>query len=114
MSERRNKGEYPLNQSLFIVQGGFKSTCSGTRARPYGFITAVQIIKAQIPDMDHSSSAPGLFYLTSLHPPLFLSPLPVSLLNYKSQHVLFFLRNTALYSSLLHLLMTDLLIYYLT
>lgn len=69
------RGEYPLNQSLFIVQGGLKSTCSGTRARPYGFITAVQIISAQIPDMDRSSSAPAFLRF----PPSTFSP-PVSVL----------------------------------
>lgn len=58
---------------LFIVQGGFKSTCSGTRARTHGFITAGQIITAQIPDTDHSSSASLSF--TSFCPFLYLSPL---------------------------------------
>lgn len=75
---KERRGEYPLNQSLFIVQGGLKSTCSGTRTRPYGFITAVQIITAQIPDMDHSSSAPAFL--------LFLPPIlsPVSFLRLRS------------------------------
>lgn len=65
-SDRRRR--YPLNQSLFIDQRGLKSTCSGTRTRPYGFITAVQIITVQIPDMDHSTSAPAFLSLTSSPP----------------------------------------------
>lgn len=65
---RERRRGYPLNQPLFGDRGGLKSTCRGTGARPYGFITAVQIITAQIPDMDQSCSAPAFLSLTSFPP----------------------------------------------
>lgn len=87
MYERLKEKEYPLNQSLFTVQGGLKSTCSGTRARPYGFITAVQIITTQIPDTDNSSSTPASF--TSFPQPrpsgYFLMSLPTNKTIYRVQ-----------------------------
>lgn len=83
----RLKEKESIHLISHYLQGGLKSTCSGTRARPYGFITAVQIITTQIPDTDNSSSTPASF--TSFPQPrpsgYFLMSLPTNKTIYRVQ-----------------------------